>query len=66
MKNRGLSFRFDCGREDGFYADNLALHEQLLDLGIEHQFETFAGAHTWDYWRQNLPRTLKFFLSKGD
>ncbi len=38
---------FDCGTEDplGMYSPNVMLDEQLTQLHIKHEFETFAGGH---------------------
>jgi enterochelin esterase-like enzyme len=52
--------RFDCGKEDSLLPGNRALHEALIKSGIEHVYEEFEGGHTWDYWRTNLLRTLRF------
>jgi Predicted esterase len=53
--------RFDCGREDSLLVENRALHAGLTDAGIEHVYEEFPGGHSWDYWREQLPRVLRFF-----
>jgi putative tributyrin esterase len=52
--------RFDCGREDSLLQSNRALHAALLETGVEHVYEEFEGGHTWEYWRTNLLRTLRF------
>lgn len=48
---RGLrqlkSIYFDCGKNDelGMYLPNEMLHQQLTDLHIKHQFESYDGTH---------------------
>jgi putative tributyrin esterase len=63
LENRGniKPFRFDCGDEDNLYTANVALHELLKEEKIEHEFYTYPGAHTWDYWEKNIKETLRFF-----
>lgn len=53
--------RFDCGTSDFLFEANVALHEDLDRRGIPHQFEPLDGAHTWDYWRTHVHRSLEFF-----
>jgi enterochelin esterase-like enzyme len=53
--------RFDCGTEDDLLPHNRALHQQMLDAGIAHEYHEFPGAHTWLYWREHLRDTLRFF-----
>ena len=57
------SFRFDCGTDDHLIEANRQLHQNLIDLSIEHQYQEFPGAHTWPYWTQHLRDTLRFFGS---
>lgn len=55
--------RFDCGQADAFIEPNRMLHRELTQAGITHQYEEFAGGHDWDYWRERLEGTLRFFGS---
>ncbi|HEX6971367.1 MAG TPA: alpha/beta hydrolase family protein [Limnochordia bacterium] len=52
--------RFDCGEEDYLLDGNRALHTRLQELGIEHTYVEYPGAHTWDYWARHVPETLRF------
>jgi putative tributyrin esterase len=54
-------FRFDCGISDSLFEANCTLHEALNFHKIDHVFEAFPGAHTWDYWEKNIEATLRFF-----
>ena len=50
----------DCGIADRYVGQNRALHAELRRLGIAHQYHERPGAHTWDYWRANAPRSLSW------
>lgn len=52
--------RFDCGRADRLLEPNQRLAAALASEGIAHNFETFDGAHDFDYYRARLPDTLRF------
>ena len=54
--------RFDCGVDDELIEHNRTLHKQLTEAGIEHSYNEFSGAHTWDYWHEHLYDTLRFFF----
>ena len=54
-------FRFDCGTEDLLFQANQALHDALIQNGIEHTFESRPGGHAWHYWEENVGTTLEFF-----
>ena len=52
---------FDCGKDDLLIEHNRKLHQQLLDIGIQHSYHEFEGAHEWEYWEEHLKDTLLFF-----
>ena len=58
LNNQGLFIIIDCGQGDFFLKVNRALHQQLLDDGIEHSYEENPGAHNWDYWKAAIVRQL--------
>ena len=62
-RNRGAlpPIRFDCGLDDALLPGNRELHVALANLGIEHTYEEFPGAHKWAYWGEHLRDTLTFF-----
>ena len=51
----------DEGLKDIFYKNNLALHDQLVEKGIDHEFYVRPGAHTWTYWINALDYHMLFF-----
>ncbi len=54
-------FRFDCGRDDLLIAQNRKLHKQLLEANIAHEYQEYEGGHSWDYWKNNVMKTILFF-----
>ncbi|MVZ66252.1 prolyl oligopeptidase family serine peptidase [Sphingobacterium sp. DK4209] len=54
-------FRFDCGRDDLLIEQNRKLHKQLLEANIAHVYQEYEGGHSWDYWKNNVMKTILFF-----
>jgi enterochelin esterase-like enzyme len=54
-----------CGTGDRFYETMLDLHRRLTELGIEHEWQTAPGGHTWSYWSSVLEPMLLFHLGTG-
>ena len=48
----------DCGVDDYLYDDNLALHQHMDAIGLEHNWFEHPGAHTWDYWDEHIVEAL--------
>lgn len=57
-------FRFDCGESDSLFPANIALHKQLLDAQIPHEFTANDGGHDWPYWEKHLADSLRFFAAR--
>ena len=51
----------DDGLNDIFIKNNIALHEQLIEAGIDHDFTVRPGRHSWDYWVNSLDYHMMFF-----
>jgi enterochelin esterase-like enzyme len=64
-KNREIlpPFRFDCGTGDELIAANRELHRSLYEKEISHIYEEFDGCHDWNYWREHISDTFRFFNS---
>lgn len=45
-------------------AANVALHKQLLDAQIPHEFTANSGGHDWPYWEKHLADSLRFFAAR--
>ena len=63
LKGGELAISFDCGVSDFFIEVNRALHKQLLEQKVAHDYAERPGAHDWDYWRNSMPYEL-LFLSR--
>jgi S-formylglutathione hydrolase FrmB len=61
-----LAIIFDCGLDDGFFADNRLLHEKMLQLKIGHDYIERPGNHSWNYWANSVPYQLMFFKNYFD
>jgi enterochelin esterase-like enzyme len=63
LKNKNMlrPFRFDCGDEDELILSNRKLHQELVASEVPHSYEEFSGAHTADYWREHIKKSLLFF-----
>lgn len=55
------TFRFDCGKDDLLIEHNRLLNKELSVNNINHIYEEFEGAHTWDYWEKHIADSLIFF-----
>ena len=51
----------DDGLNDIFIKNNIALHEKLVENGINHDFTVRPGRHSWDYWVNSLDYHMMFF-----
>jgi enterochelin esterase family protein len=47
-------FWIGCGRLDGAFARNEALHQELERAGVPHTWFPGDGAHEWQVWRKHL------------
>ena len=65
VKNSNLkpaqNILIDEGLDDIFIKNNIAMHEQLVEKGIDHEFFLRPGRHTWDYWVNALDYHMLFF-----
>lgn len=60
-KNKIPSLRLDCGTSDDLLEANRLLHQQLLDLNVDHDYEEFEGGHEWPYWIEHVKDSFLFF-----
>lgn len=51
----------DDGLNDIFIQNNIALHDKLVEAGIDHDFTVRPGRHSWDYWVNSLDYHMMFF-----
>ncbi|MDR1780181.1 MAG: esterase family protein [Tannerella sp.] len=48
------------GDDDFLYKDNSMLHILFREKEIPHEYRVKDGAHTWTYWRMELPLVMEF------
>lgn len=48
-----------CGLQDELCGENVKLDRHLTQLGIAHTFETWDGAHDWDFWDVAMKKFLR-------
>lgn len=61
LKPGSLAITIDDGSSDFFLAVNTALHEQLLQNKIDHDFCIRPGGHTWEFWGNAVEYQMTFF-----
>jgi Predicted esterase len=54
LKDGQIAISIDCGVDDFFIDINRALHAQLLEQKVGHDYTERPGAHDWDYWRRSI------------
>jgi S-formylglutathione hydrolase FrmB len=64
LKDGDLAISIDCGDRDFFLKVNRALHQQLLQSGINHKYIECPGVHNWKYWKASLKRQMPFIDSQ--
>lgn len=52
-------FYFDCGNEDSFLENNIALEKVFQHRKISHEFQIISGGHDWVYWNLQIQQILK-------
>ena len=59
-----VSFYVDCGDDDFLFLKNLILFKKMREKNIDAQLRVRNGGHTWQYWREGLPRVMEFSSRK--
>lgn len=49
-----------CGDDDFLYEGNALMHIAFKKNEIPHEYRVKDGAHTWSYWRMELPLVMEF------
>ena len=57
---RSVRWYISCGDDDFLAEGNSLLHIQFLKNKIPHEYRVKDGAHTWTYWRMELPLVMEF------
>jgi enterochelin esterase-like enzyme len=56
-----LTININVGQSDIWYANTLALDQQLQNLGIVHGFQVWSGEHNAAFWTDHVPDGLRFY-----
>lgn len=55
-----IRWYISCGDDDFLYEGNALMHIAFKKNEIPHEYRVKDGAHTWTYWRMELPLVLEF------
>jgi S-formylglutathione hydrolase FrmB len=61
FKDNPTKLIFDCGIDDFFYDGNVATHQLMIEMKIQHEFTVRPGKHNKAYWSNALEYHLLFF-----
>lgn len=61
FKENPTKLIFDCGLDDFFYDGNVATHQLMIEMKIQHEFTVRPGKHNKAYWSNALEYHLLFF-----
>jgi putative tributyrin esterase len=59
-----IDITLDCGVDDFFISSNRALHDELLEIKVPHDYTERPGGHDWDYWDNAIKYQVLFFATK--
>ena len=59
-KIKSIRWYISCGDDDFLYEGNALMHIAFRKSQIQHEYRVKDGAHTWTYWRSELPIVLEF------
>jgi S-formylglutathione hydrolase FrmB len=54
-EDTNLSISLVIGTGDFFLDVNRALHQQLIDMRVPHDYMERPGGHSWEFWKHALP-----------
>jgi len=57
---RRVRWYVSCGDDDFLSEGNSLMHIAFLKNKIPHEYRVKDGAHTWTYWRMELPLVMEF------
>jgi enterochelin esterase-like enzyme len=57
---KSVRWYISCGDDDFLYEGNSLMHICFKKNNIPHEYRVKDGAHTWSYWRMELPLVLEF------
>lgn len=57
---KSIRWYISCGDDDFLYEGNAMMHIAFKKKEVPHEYRVKDGAHTWTYWRMELPLVLEF------
>jgi S-formylglutathione hydrolase FrmB len=59
---RRLDIYFNCGQEDdyGFEKGAAALHKELQEEGVKHEYHAYPGDHSFNYFLSHFDEVIEF------
>lgn len=57
---KSVRWYISCGDDDFLYEGNSNMHILFKKKEIPHEYRVKDGAHTWGYWRMELPLVMEF------
>ncbi len=63
LKNQNIALILDCGLQDFLLESNRALHRQLIEFNISHDYIERPGGHDWDYWQNAIKYQMLYFYN---
>ncbi|HEX8832972.1 MAG TPA: alpha/beta hydrolase family protein [Abditibacteriaceae bacterium] len=59
-KRKRPALRIDCGVDDFLIEHNRGFVADLNKLNYKHEYEEFAGGHSWEYWDEHVQEAIAF------
>jgi enterochelin esterase-like enzyme len=56
-----LQIWVDTGVDDPWNLETTALHTILIDKGVDHSWQVYAGGHDYTYWRAHVTDYMHFY-----
>ncbi len=50
-----------CGTEDFLYSDNVKFRDFIKNLDFDYTYSESPGDHSWEYWDEQIKKTVDFF-----
>jgi len=64
LKDGDLAISIDVGVYDFFVEGNRALHRELLDQKVAHDYTERPGYHGWPYWANAIPYQMLYISNR--
>ncbi len=58
---RALTISLEVGTSDAWLPVVTAFHQELLELGVQHEWNVYSGGHTSESWAEHVDDDLHFY-----